>query len=67
MDAVERGRFPVIDRKGENNGAAKLSANQVDAIRQRIALGHKNTSIARDYGVTHSLISRIRRGRSWAA
>lgn len=67
MDAVERGRFPDRDRKGENNGAAKLTAAQVTVIRQRIAAGEKNTWIAKDFGVTHQIISKIRRGHAWAA
>jgi hypothetical protein len=53
------------DQSGDKNRAAKLSASQVEQIRKRIAAGHTNTAIAKDYGVTHQLISRIRRGRSW--
>lgn len=66
-DMVERGRHSKRDQSGENNGAAKLSAADVQEIRDLIAEGLSNTSIAARYGVTHSLISRIRRGRSWAA
>lgn len=48
-------------------GAAKLTATDVERIRALIDAGKTNTAIAAQYGVTHSLISRIRRGRSWAA
>jgi len=66
MDAVERGRFPVRDQRGERNNAAKLNGSHIEEIRLRISMGHRNTDIARDYGVSHSLISRIRRNKSWS-
>lgn len=65
-DMVERGRARTGDQRGANNGAAKLSAKDVERIRELIAMGKTNTSIATQYGVTHSMISRIRRGRSWS-
>jgi hypothetical protein len=64
-DMVERGRCSTHDRSGEKNGAAKLSREQVDVIRARIARGETNMRIARDYGVTHAMISRIRVGKAW--
>lgn len=66
-DMIERGRQPVRDQRGEKNGAAKLTAADVERIRELIAMGQKNTKIASRFGVTHSMISRIRRQRSWAA
>ncbi len=65
-DAVERGRIQPRDRRGEKNGAAKLTEADVSIIRLRIAAGEKNTHIARDFGVSHDMISRIRLGKSWA-
>jgi hypothetical protein len=67
QDMVRRGRQTKRDQSGENNGAAKLSADDVRRIRRLIESGKTNTAIAAEYDVTHSLISRIRRGRSWAA
>lgn len=64
-DMVARGRQVVRDQKGENNGAAKLKMSQVNEIKARIAAGEKNTTIAPDYGVTHQMISKIRRGHVW--
>lgn len=64
-DMVAKGRHVAVDQKGASNGAAKLSDEQVAIIRRRILAGETNTKIAASYGVTHQLISRIRRGRSW--
>ena len=66
-DMVERDRHSKRDQSGERNGAARLKAVDVAAIRELIGSGQTNTAIAARYGVTHSMISRIRRGRSWAA
>lgn len=66
-DMVERGRAPVRDQRGERNGAAKLTAANVETIRELIEMGQTNTAIAARFGVSHSLISNIRRGVSWAA
>lgn len=66
-DMVERGRNRSGETVGEKNGNAKLSAADVETIRRLIEAGKNNTVIARQFGVTHSMISRIRRGQSWAA
>jgi hypothetical protein len=66
-DAVERGLLKGRPQKGEMNGNARLTAKQVEEIRKLIADGVPNTHIAPKFGVTHSLISRIKTGRSWAA
>lgn len=65
-DKVSKGRCIGRDQRGEKNAAAKLTREAVSDIRRRIADSQTNTSIAALYGVTHQLISRIRRGRSWA-
>ncbi len=64
-DMVTKGRHKNGDLRGEKNPRAKLSADQVSVIKQRIARGETNTSIAQDYGVSHALISCIKRGRAW--
>lgn len=64
-DMVRKGRHRMPPAKGEQNGAAKLSAADVEAIRAKITGGLTNVKIAAQYGVTHSMISRIRRGRAW--
>ena len=64
-DMVRKGRQRQADNRGEKNGNARLTAEQVDTIRAQIARGDFNTVIAARFGVTHSMISRIRRGRAW--
>lgn len=51
-------------RPGEQNGRAKLTAEQVREI-LRDPRGYRST--ARTYGVHRSHIARIRKGRSWAS
>ena len=46
-------------------GSIKLKPSDVEEIRRRIALGHKNTEIAASYGIDPSNISQIKRGYSW--
>lgn len=64
-DSVDKGRRPIVDRSGEKNARAVLTEENVIAIRRLIASGHYNTEIARTFGVTHSMISTIRLGKSW--
>ena len=65
-DMVERGRATIRDQRGEKNGAAKLTLEQVSAIRQMVARGMRNTEIACQFNVSHQLISRIKLGKAWA-
>jgi len=64
-DTAAKGRRGVRDQRGENNGAAKLTAEQVERIKRCIVQGESNQCIARRYNVSHSLISRIGLGKSW--
>ncbi len=64
-DMVRKGRAPKLDMRGQRNHAAKLDDRKVAAIRDLIRAGLTNKAIATQFGVTHQLISRIRRGRSW--
>lgn len=66
-DMVERGRDRRGPTIGESNGNAKLNGEAVARIRELFKMGQTNTAIAKRYGVTHSMISRIRRGRSWVS
>ncbi|MBM2356450.1 hypothetical protein JQX14_17990 [Sulfitobacter pseudonitzschiae] len=65
MDCKNRGRHGVFDRSLENNGNAKLNSAAVEVIKKRITAGETNVRIAQDYPVTHSMISKIRKGLSW--
>jgi len=64
-EAKERGLLRSADFSGERNPRARLTESDVVKIRQLIAKGRTNVEIARQFGVAHSMISRIRRGRSW--
>jgi hypothetical protein len=64
-DKKARGRTKNGDQRGSANGAAKLTEEHVSVIRLRIAQGETNKDIARDYRVTHAMISRIRLGKAW--
>jgi hypothetical protein len=57
--------IPKVAR-GEKHGFSKLKNSDIIAIRDRIALGHKNTVIAKDFNVDASAISRIKTGRNWS-
>lgn len=64
-DMHRRGRAP--DFRGERHPSAKLSATDVERIRDRIACGETRTSCARDFHVTVQAVSAIAAGRTWRA
>lgn len=64
-DMVERGRHRTGPVKGEGNGNAKLTEVQVAEIKRLIASGKTNKAIAPLFGVTHQMVSKIRRGHFW--
>jgi hypothetical protein len=56
---------PGNEPKGSANGRAKLSDEDVCAIRAVPHYWGINMRLAEQYGVTNALISRIRAGKSW--
>lgn len=64
-DMVRKGRGPRKDERGERNGNARLTEAQVLLIKQQIGAGENNTKIGARFGVTHSMVSRIRLGLAW--
>lgn len=60
-----RSRIPKPILRGEQNGAAKLTAEQVVDIKQRLGNGETQQTIADDFGVSQTLISAIKLGRLW--
>jgi hypothetical protein len=64
-DKIAKGRARCASFEGEKNRRSKLTARDVETILQRCKAGETNTSIARDYEVSHHAISRIRLGKSW--
>lgn len=60
-DMVERKR----SASGVRHGSRKLTIEQLVVIRQRIAADETMEAIARDFGVTHTAIRKIRNGVTW--
>lgn len=54
------------DTRCERNGRAKLNSAAVSAIRQRVANGAIQRSLAVEFGVSPQTINHIMRGRTWA-
>ncbi len=64
-DMVERGRNRTGPVKGEQNGNAKLTEDDVRQIKTMIRDGWLNQALADKFGVTHQMISKIRCGHFW--
>jgi HNH endonuclease len=65
-DAAEKGRLsppPVL--RGSRNRLATLTEGDVALIHARLAAGEVQSAIARDFGVTPTVVSRIKLGKSW--
>lgn len=57
----ERGQLPA----GERNGGAKLCVAAVTEIRRRAFMGATHATLAKEYGVHKTTISRAVSGRHW--
>lgn len=69
LDAIKKGRLfrlPPISFTGSSNPMSKLIEKDVKEIRTRLSSGEFQESIAKDYGVSKSLISAIATGRLWS-
>lgn len=75
-DGHRRGRYPIGERhpartrpetrpRGEKHPQAKLTAERVGEIRQRLRNSEQGKALAAEYGVSASQISRIRKGLVW--
>jgi hypothetical protein len=60
-DMVRKGR--AADQRGVKNGNARLTLQQVDEIR---AAKGSQYAIAHQYGISQSMVSRIRRKENWS-
>lgn len=60
-----RSRIPSPRKKGESNGAAKLTGKDVQKIKATLAKGMSQRLIASQFGVSQSLISKIKVGALW--
>jgi len=61
-DMVAKGRYVVM--RGATNGMAKLTADDVRAIRRRWP-GETYLALGRAFGVTKATVGSIIRGRTW--
>lgn len=65
LDKWARGRARLSDQSGQNNGAAKVSEDDIARIVQMFRGGRSNVAIAREFPITHSMVSKIRLGYMW--
>jgi HNH endonuclease len=64
-DARRKGRLP--DRRGEHNGRARVTADDVAAMRAASTGRHGEVSaFARQYGLTSATVSKILKRQTWA-
>jgi hypothetical protein len=62
-DMDKKGRRGKFDRKGECNGNAKLTWNQVCEIRSKTGVLYK--TLAKEYGTTEGYIQRLIHYKTW--
>jgi HNH endonuclease len=68
IDMIEKGRHGLKRvHTGDLNSSAILKSSDIPVIRSLISEGMTNTDIAARFGVTHSMISRIRVGKAWTS
>ena len=65
-DMALKGRCPNGAAKGEGNGQAKLTNNNVIEIKDFLSKAIPQAKIALLYNVSHSTISLIKLGKSWS-
>jgi hypothetical protein len=64
-DCANKGRVRIDGPKGATHHSAKLTEDQVRAIRARAAAGEMQRSLAREFSVTDTVVSAIVRRRTW--
>lgn len=64
MVAKGRGGTPPM-HVGAAHHKAKVDDDTVRAIRQRVAAGERQTTVARDFRLSTNIVNRIIRGRTW--
>lgn len=65
-DMTAKGRrAPLRPYKGEANGRAKLTADSVRAIRCRLGEGRQQRAIAREFGISDTVVWQIAHGLKW--
>lgn len=64
-DAVRNGTSALVHAKGEGNRAAKLTDDEVRAIRRACAAGEDRSAIGRRFGVGRHAVTRIHTRKRW--
>ena len=67
LDKMHKGRGRTKDQRGFSNGCAKITPESLAFIVDKMRAGWNNCRIAREIGVTHQAISKIRTGKNWVA
>lgn len=57
----------LVDLRGDNHPSAKLSSVSVREIREKLRIGQPCLRIAKEYGVSSSLVELIRDGKRWSS
>lgn len=64
-DMTSKGRRSMVRAYGEANGWAKLSVDDVLAIRRLAGEGRSQRSIAREFTINKATVARVLRGETW--
>ena len=64
-DMIAKGRMIVADHRGERNGRAVLTENDVKEVVKLTLAGHSRGAIAKHFGVSRPVISDIVCGNHW--
>lgn len=64
-DAYARGRIHLPSQRGSKGNAAKLTEADLLEIRRLVDSGELQSTLARQFGVTQSTISRIKLKKNW--
>ena len=63
-DAIEKGTF-TVQKKGEDNISAKLTNEQVLAIRKMVSEGNSQSKLAKEYGISQQHVSDLINRKVW--
>ena len=62
-DRIAKGRGP--NHHGQRNPNARLTASDVEQIRELVAAGHTHRQVARQFGVNRSTVGYVVAGKRW--
>lgn len=65
LDMIEKGRSPILRKKGEENPNSKLDEPKVKQIIEMLNSGISQKKISEQFDVSHQLISLIKTRKAW--